>query len=221
MIRPTPAVPRLLRHALLVPAAIVALTLLPDRQAQACFTPELCLLSPLCCPRPCPVKDLPRRAKELVRGARNNTIEDEEVYEAQQLADLIERYGRPEARHTYARPCDRLPEIAIHPDQIITATTSPPPPEGHLRALALLNERTVADASDLALLLSGYLAAATERLATAREAAHQAKDVRDLLRRMTEIQTLINDIDLIERTAHAAVIRLQALPNAVTEPKTP
>jgi len=187
----------------------------------ACFTPYLCLISPLCCPRPCPVKDNPRRARELVRAARNDTIEDQEAYEARQLADLVTRSGPPAVRATLSRPCPPLPPIALDPLLPRATATAPPPPQGYRLALADLSERTVADASDTAMLLAGYLSAADERLATAREATPDARDIRDLLRRLAELQSLINDIDAVERTAGAALARIHALPGIGKPPRTP
>lgn len=199
-----------LRRALAATALAWTLALPLPTHAFFCTPPIVCLLSPLCCPRPCPVRDWRRISMETTRVAQNDYIEDAMAEEATQLATLITRLGRSGARARTAHPCEQAYGRTMHLELARRAAGIPAPDSGYARAGAALSEATLADMSDALLYLSGAIATAQERLSAARELLYEARDVRDVLARMGEIATLVRDIDEIQRIANAAALRLKS-----------
>ena len=181
--------------------------MLPAEAGLLCATPQGYLV--FCCPKPCPVIDSKRLGSEILRVLRNRYVLDAEEQQKRETEEMRRVLGRAGQRVsamrgcTGTRPAGGLMEVGLAQRSVAVQGSS----GGPVVEVQRLRQRSVADASELHGTLAAALSAQSEQLAVIGEAVSQARDVRDLVRRIAEMRIVIAKVEQIRLAVQAADIR--------------
>ena len=174
-----------------------------------CQIPHICIT--LCCPKPCPTLSLKRLAATILEELRNRMTErffEQILRDFMNVANTL-GWGCSRERIRYtAGGSDPLDAVPALPRAAFEAARIDENDVRH--ASEARRQSATTDTEEAIMRLSAMLLAASERAERAQQGVQNARDMRDIVRRMTEVALAHAEIDDIRRTAEALRLRLRA-----------
>ena len=192
-----------------------------------CPSPEIYLV--VCCPKPCPVVDFAKVAKNAVKNGLEELKLVQMGEQNREIRNTEEAFGRAGRRSVTPEECPApgaaMPELGradagfttaegvrepVHPGRTLESEGLEKGREDVQVSLERVRQQAAADAWEAERVLGQLMDTCAEAFAKASDAVPRATDVREMVRRTVEMRTAIARCDQVETMAKAHARRIRA-----------